>query len=108
MKADSVATKLIDSVITDDYTYLVRELGPKYNSDAAYEVAKFAGSKEPSAVYTVTRSGARWYCDCLGFRKKSGPHKHVEFVKNWIAKGKPDPITTPGFQGWANSVLSAF
>ena len=107
----SLAKSLITQLVEADafLTYLVRDIHPRGGVDASYEVAKFSGSKEPEAVYTVSRRGNTWTCDCPGFRRSGGaPHKHIEFVKNWLAKGKPDPITTPGFQDWALRVIGSF
>lgn len=108
--AGSVASTLISKFTESDNTYLIRELGSRYGADAAYEVAKFSGGKDAAAVYTVLRNGSLWSCNCPGFRKhdRRKLHKHIELVKAWLARGKPDPIDTRGFQDWVDSILKMF
>lgn len=99
------AERLIEAFL--DPTYMIREV-PVRGADLAFEIAKFAGGKEPSAVYEVLKIGRKWICDCPGFRKghSSGPrHKHIRLVQEWIKRGKPDPIMTPGFQDWVEKIL---
>lgn len=102
----SVSESLISEIA--DTTYLIRELGAARGADDAYEVTKFVGKKEPQASYTVSQRAGTWHCDCPGFDRSSrDQHKHIRLVREWIAKGKPDPLTSPGFQSWAHSILKS-
>ena len=86
--------------------YVLREVPTRGREKAAYEIAKFEGTKEPTAVYRVSRTARGWMCDCPGFRRRPDEdHKHIEMVKGWIARGKPDPLMTRGFQHWIQSYL---
>ena len=105
MASTPLTSKLIEGFL--EPTYLVREVNPIPGEKEAYEIAKFSGGDTPTGVYRVGNYNGSWHCDCMGFKGKSSSqeHKHIAMVKAWIARGKPDSITTKGFQDWIQSYL---
>lgn len=101
------AELLIDALL--DATYLIREVTPRSGEKASYEIAKFTTGKQPNTVYRVVLGNRGWTCDCPGFRRvtqRDAPkHKHVMLVNAWVKRGKPNPLTTPGFQEWVAKIL---
>lgn len=53
-----------------------------------YEVAKFDGTKQPVAVYTIR--GKDWHCNCWGAIKHGKCH-HPDMVRGWVSKGRQIP-----------------
>ena len=99
----SLAAKLIYAICEGEASYLIREMTPEHGAVASFEVAKFAGSKEPSVVYRVSKTPRGWKCDCPS-SFKSAMCKHCVLVDKWLKRGKPDPLS-PGFQDWVASII---
>lgn len=52
----------------------------------SYIVTSWTHGKSPKNIYTVTKSGNKWSCDCP---TRTTYCKHIDMVKQWIKDGKP-------------------
>jgi hypothetical protein len=54
-------------------------------SKNTYIVTSWTHGKEPTNIYTVSKFGNKWSCNC-----PSKYHcKHMDMVKEWLKNGKP-------------------
>ena len=51
-----------------------------------FQIATFEYDKEPKGVYTITKRGNNYFCDCMGYyrQKKKEEHKHCLVARFWI------------------------
>lgn len=67
--------------------YYVRRL-----LNGSYNVTKFEGRREPSAVYNLTKGRGHWVCSCPAYSKARGQNcKHGKLVDAFIAQGELVP-----------------
>jgi len=55
----------------------------------SYVVTSWTTGKAPKNVYTVSKAGNKWSCNCP---TKTSYCKHIDMVKEWIKDGKPNPL----------------
>ena len=80
-----------------DDEYYFKDFQPHAkNGPLVVEVAKFAMTRRPVAVYTVRKNRAGWSCDCPSPHSHAGNCKHVRMVQDWLHAGRPSP-----FDGWS-------
>jgi len=70
------------SLFDDDPDYLIIDAKVK-NS---YVVTSWTHGKAPKNVYTVSKAGKKWLCNCP---TRTSYCKHIDMVKQWLKDGKP-------------------
>jgi hypothetical protein len=75
-------------------TYVVRKTRKK----DTWDISKFSDYKDADSMFTVSKRGTTYSCDCPGFwrQKDKSEHKHCKIVKFW----KENLEETDGYAFW--------